>query len=202
VKVGVLAIQGAFAAHAAVLESIGVAPVEVRRPAHLEGLDGLVLPGGESTTLSMGLDRAGLTDPLRAFVGSGAPVLGTCAGAILLATQCLDGRSDQVQIGALDVVVRRNAFGRQVDSFEVDLEFPALAAGAPPGRSAAPFHGVFIRAPAVEEVGPSVEVLARLEGTPVAVACGSVVATTFHPELAADPRVHEFVLGRSPAGRR
>lgn len=192
-KVGVLAIQGAFAAHVAVLESLGVAAVEVRRPEHLDGLDGLVLPGGESTTLSMGLERSGLTGGVRAFVTSGAPVLGTCAGAILLAVECLDGRSDQVQLAALDVVARRNAFGRQVDSFETDLDVPRLGQV---GLGDGPFHGVFIRAPALERVGPSVEVLAAHDGTPVAVASGRVVATTFHPELTADPRLHELALGR------
>ena len=192
-RVGVLALQGAFAAHAAVLRSLGVDTVEVRTPDHLPGLDGLVVPGGESTAVSMAAERAGLVEPLAELLDRGVPVLGTCAGAILLADECLDGRSDQRQLGRVDVAVRRNAFGRQVDSFEVDLDVPALgAAGLPDG----PFHAVFIRAPAIERVGDDVEVLAEVDGRPCAVVSGRTVLTTFHPELADDDRFHRYLLGR------
>ncbi len=192
-RIGVLALQGAFAAHAAVLESLGVLTVEVRTPADLAGLDGLVLPGGESTAVSMAAERAGLMEPLAELLDADLPVLGTCAGAILLARECLDGRSDQRQFGRVDVSVRRNAYGRQVDSFEVDLNVPAFA-GA--GLADGPFHAVFIRAPAIERVGDGVEVLAEVDGRPCAVASGRTVLTTFHPELTADDRFHRYLLAR------
>ncbi len=191
--VGVLALQGAFASHVAVLESLGVPTVEVRTPGDLVDLDGLVLPGGESTAVSMAAERAGLLEPLAELLDRDIPVLGTCAGAILLARECRDGRPDQRQFGRVDVSVRRNAFGRQVDSFESDVEIPVLA-GA--GMSDAPFHAVFIRAPAIERVGDGVEVLAEVDGRPCAVASGRTVLTTFHPELTDDDRIHRYLLAR------
>ncbi len=184
-KIGVLALQGAFIEHEQVLERIGAEPVEVRLPQHLEGLDGLIIPGGESTTIGKVAVRWGLLEPLRDFAWSGRPVWGTCAGMILLAREASDGLPDQPLLGLMDVAVRRNAFGRQVDSFEADLEVPAL--GDPP------FHAVFIRAPRIERVGEGVEVLARLEdGTVVAVRQGHLLATAFHPELTDDDRFHRY----------
>jgi 5'-phosphate synthase pdxT subunit len=184
-KIGVLALQGAFIEHEQVLERIGAEPVEVRLPQHLEGLDGLIIPGGESTTIGKVAVRWGLLEPLRDFARSGRPVWGTCAGMILLAREASDGLPDQPLLGLMDVAVRRNAFGRQVDSFEADLEVPAL--GEPP------FHAVFIRAPRIERVGEGVEVLARLEdGTVVAVRQGHLLATAFHPELTDDDRFHRY----------
>jgi len=183
--VGVLALQGAFAAHARVLAELNADPVEVRGPADLGALDALVLPGGESTTMSMLLESSGLFDPLADRLAEGLPVLGTCAGMILLATEVLDGRSDQRSFGAVDLAVRRNAYGRQVDSFEADLRVEGLDA---------PFHAVFIRAPGVERVGPDVEVLAFHEGRAVLLRHGSVTVASFHPELSGDLRLHERFL--------
>ncbi len=186
-KVGVLALQGAFIEHENVLVRLGVRPVEVRLPEHLEGLDGLIIPGGESTTMGLLAQKWGLLEPLRAFARSGRPVWGTCAGMILLAKEVVDGVPGQPILGLMDITVRRNAFGRQVDSFEADLEIPAL--GAPP------FHAVFIRAPVIEQVAPGVEVLASLEdGTAVAVQQGHLLATAFHPELTGDVRFHRYFL--------
>jgi 5'-phosphate synthase pdxT subunit len=176
--VGVLALQGGFDAHARVLRDLGADVREVRVPADLDGLDGLVLPGGESTTMTLGIEREGLGDPLRAFVASGAPVLGTCAGLILL---------DREHLGAMDILARRNAFGRQIHSFEEDLTFPDLDA---------PLHAVFIRAPWIEEHGPGVEVLAAVDGHPVAAREGNVVVVAFHPELSGERRLHEQFLAR------
>ena len=184
-KVGVLALQGAFAAHSAVLEQLGVATTEVRLVEQLADVDALVLPGGESTTISMIAQRTGLWDPLNAFVRSGRPVLGTCAGLILLAAEVLDGRSDQTSLGALDVSVRRNAFGRQLASFEMDVPVVGLDE---------PFHAVCIRAPAVERLGDGVEVLAEVDGHPALVRQGAMMGAIFHPELADDPRLHELFL--------
>ena len=181
-RIGVLALQGNVREHAAVLRSLGAEVVEVRRPAQLDGLDGLVVPGGESTTIGKLVQLAGLEEPLRAFDGA---LLGTCAGMILLARDAVDGRPDQPHLGLADVVVRRNAFGRQVASFEAELELAG---------EAAPLHGVFIRAPWIEEVGPEVEVLAEWEGHPVLVRQGRVVLAAFHPELTDDSRVHELFL--------
>ena len=161
--VGVLALQGAFAAHARVLAELGAHPVEVRTPADLARVEALVMPGGESTTMSMLLESSGLFDPLAARLDDGLPVFGTCAGLILLATEVLDGRDDQRCFGVLDVAVRRNAYGRQVDSFEADLDVVGLDR---------PFHAVFIRAPGVERAGPAVEVLADHQGRPVLVPAG------------------------------
>jgi len=186
VKVGVLALQGAFAAHARALARLGAEPREVRTPDDLAEVDALVVPGGESTTISMLLDRAGLTEPLAARLAAGLPALGTCAGMILLGAEVLDGRPDQRCFGAIDVTVRRNAFGRQVDSFEADLDVDGLDGG--------PFRAVFIRAPVVERTGPDVEVLATVDGRPVVCRQGPVTVTAFHPELTDDLRLHQRFL--------
>jgi pyridoxal 5'-phosphate synthase pdxT subunit len=187
-KVGVLALQGAFAAHARVLRSLGTIPVEVRCADDLAGIEALVLPGGESTTMSMLLESAGLIAPLSDFVASGSPILGTCAGMILLAASVNDGRSDQRSLAALDISVRRNGYGRQVDSFEADLTVSGLVD---------PFHGVFIRAPVVEAIGPGVEALATLDGRAVLCRTGSILAASFHPELSGDDRIHRLFLAGS-----
>jgi 5'-phosphate synthase pdxT subunit len=186
-RVGVLALQGAFALHARALARLGVEAVEVRTPAELAGVDALVLPGGESTTMSKLLESQQLFEPLAERLAGGMPALGTCAGMILLSREVLDGRADQRSFGAIDIAVRRNAFGRQVDSFEADL--------AVVGLPEAPVHAVFIRAPIVEEVGEGVEILAQVEGgRPVACRQGPVLVTSFHPELSPDLRVHELFL--------
>jgi pyridoxal 5'-phosphate synthase pdxT subunit len=177
-SVGVLAIQGDFEAHARILSSLGVAAREVRVPADLEGLEGLVIPGGESTVMTLGIEREGLAGPLRELARAGTPVLGTCAGMIML---------DRDHLGLLDVRTRRNAFGRQLHSFEAELEFDGLAGG--------PVHAVFIRAPWVEEYGAGVEVLAAVEGHPVAVRQGNLAAVAFHPELSGETRLHALALG-------
>jgi len=179
VIIGVLALQGDFEAHAAVLRRLGADPRVVRTPADLEDLDGLVIPGGESTTITLGIEREGLAEPLRALAAAGAPVLGTCAGLIVL---------DRDHLGVLDLSTRRNAFGRQTRSFEADLAIEALGG--------APLHAVFIRAPWVEDHGDGVEVLAEVEARPVAVRQGNVVAVAFHPELAGDDRLHAWLLDR------
>lgn len=184
---GVLALQGAFALHEQVLRSLGEPTVQVRRPEHLDGLDRLVIPGGESTTITMLAERTGLIEPLAELVRSGLPVLGTCAGAILLGSRILDGRPDQRCLGAIDITTRRNGYGRQVESFTAQLEVPVLG---PP-----PFRAVCIRAPLLEEVGAGVEVLAWLEGRPVLARQGAIMVSTFHPELADDVRLHEHFLG-------
>jgi 5'-phosphate synthase pdxT subunit len=185
-RVGVLALQGAVAAHTRALSRLGASPIEVRTPAELERVDAIVLPGGESTTMSKLLDVNDLFDPLAVRLADGLPALGTCAGMILLARRILDGRADQRSLGAIDISVRRNAFGRQIDSFEADLDIV--------GFPEAPVHAVFIRAPVVEEVGPGVEVLAEVDGRPVACRQGPVLVTSFHPELSPDLRVHELFL--------
>jgi 5'-phosphate synthase pdxT subunit len=182
----VLALQGAFAAHARTLAELGARPVEVRTPADFEGVDALVMPGGESTTMSFLLESSLLFDVIAQRLADAMPVFGTCAGMILLANEVLDGRPDQRRFAAIDITVRRNGYGRQVDSFEADL---AVA-----GLEAAPFHGVFIRAPLVEAVGPSVSVLASHDGHPVLVRQDSVLAASFHPELANDRRLHDLFL--------
>jgi 5'-phosphate synthase pdxT subunit len=186
VKAGLLALQGAFREHREVLDALGVGSVEVRRPEHLAGVDVLVLPGGESTTMTRLLDTSGLRAPLVNRLREGMPALGTCAGLILLATEVLDGRPDQVPLGVLDVTVRRNGYGRQRESFETGLAVTGLPGG--------PFCGVFIRAPVIERVGGDVEVLAECGGTPVLVRCGTVWGATFHPELSGDLRVHQRFL--------
>ena len=175
--VGVLAIQGDFEAHAALLAGFGAEPREVRTPADLEGIDGLILPGGESTTMTLGIEREGLAEPLRDLVESGTPTLATCAGLIIL---------DRNHLDVLDLTTRRNAFGRQVRSFETNLELSGLDGG--------PLRAVFIRAPWVEECGPDVEVLAEVDGHPVAVRDGNVLAVAFHPELTEDGRFHRWLL--------
>jgi 5'-phosphate synthase pdxT subunit len=187
----VLALQGDVREHLAALRAAGARAVAVRRPEELDGIDGLVLPGGESTTIVKLATRFGLLEPLRKALGSGLPAYGSCAGMILLADRILDGPGDQETFGGLDVTVRRNAFGRQVDSFEGQ----ASLAGLPGG----PVQTVFIRAPWVEEVGDGVEVLGRVEGGPadgkiVAVRQGNLLATSFHPELTGDTRVHAMFV--------
>ncbi len=184
-RIGVLALQGAFREHRRVLEQLGAETVEVRRPSDLEGLDGLVIPGGESTTIRLLMAELGLIPPLRQRIAEGLPVLGTCAGMIVLARR-VEGET-LPGLDALDVEVRRNAFGRQVDSFETDLELPAVGDE--------PFHAVFIRAPLVASLGPDVDVLARLDdGRIVGVQEGSVIGVAFHPELTEDPRLHRYFL--------
>ncbi len=179
--VGVLAIQGGFEAHTRVLESLGARTREVRTAAELEGLDALVIPGGESTTMSLGIEREGLAEPLRELVRAGTPTLGTCAGLIVL---------DRDHLGLLDLSCRRNAFGRQVRSFEADLDLGELGE----------MHAVFIRAPWVEEAGPGVEVLGEVDGHPVAVSQDNLLAVAFHPELSGEDRLHRWLVER--AGRR
>jgi 5'-phosphate synthase pdxT subunit len=192
VKVGVLALQGAVREHREVLDALGVEAVEVRTPAELGALDALILPGGESTTMSQLLDSSGVRAPLAALLADGLPVLGTCAGMILLARDVVDGRPDQVSFGAIDVAVRRNAYGRQRDSFETPLHVSVLD-----GFAGGPFPGVFIRAPRIESVGEHVEVLATHDGVPVLAREGAVVVTSFHPELSGDLRLHEWFLHRN-----
>jgi 5'-phosphate synthase pdxT subunit len=186
-KIGVLALQGDFIEHEQILERLGAQAVEVRLPEHLEGLDGLIVPGGESTTIGKVARRWGLLEPLAAFARSGRPLWGTCAGMILMAKEVTDGTPDQPTLELMDVSARRNAFGRQVDSFEADLDVPVLGER--------PFHAVFIRAPWIERVGEGVEVLARLEdGAIVAARQGNLLATAFHPELTDDDRFHRYFL--------
>lgn len=185
-KVGVLALQGAFARHADVLRSLGAEPAEVRTPAQLVDVDALVLPGGESTTMSMLLESSGLFDAIAARLDEGMPAFGTCAGMILLGSTILDGRPDQRCFGAIDIAVRRNAFGRQVDSFETDLAVGGVDGG--------PVHATFIRAPFVEQVGAGVEVLASIDDHPVLCRQGPVLVAAFHPELGDDARLHELFL--------
>ncbi len=180
-KVGVLALQGAFARHVQVLDDLGVSGIEVRTAGELADVDALILPGGESTTMSMLLDSSGLRDEVADRISGGMPVLGTCAGMILLAAHVADGRPDQRSFAAIDIDVRRNGYGRQVDSFESDLDVTDLDE---------PFHGVFIRAPVVDRVGDGVEVLATVDGRPVLCSQGSVVVASFHPEMAGDGRIH------------
>jgi 5'-phosphate synthase pdxT subunit len=187
-RIGVLALQGDVREHLAALESLGSAPLAVRRPAELDACDGLVIPGGESTTMSKLARIFDLFEPLQKRIHGGMPTFGTCAGMILLADRVEDGTSDQETLGGLDITVRRNAFGRQVDSFEGGLDFAGLQD---------PVHAVFIRAPWVESVGPEVEVLARVAGGEavgriVAVRQGPVMATSFHPEVGTDVRVHRL----------
>ena len=183
--VGVLALQGAFAAHERALAQVGVATRQVRVPAQLDGLDGLVMPGGESTTMSRLLHTSGLFDPLQAALRDGLPVFGTCAGMILLATTVLDGRPDQRSFAVIDIAVRRNGYGRQIDSFETELD----VAGED-----RPFHAVFIRAAKVESIGPAVEVLAEHEGVPVLAREGAALVASFHPELTDDARLHRLFV--------
>ncbi|MDQ6819434.1 MAG: pyridoxal 5'-phosphate synthase glutaminase subunit PdxT [Actinomycetota bacterium] len=175
--VGVLALQGDFEAHAKALRSLGAQAREVRVPADLEQLDALIIPGGESTVMTLGIEREGLAEPLRALVASGTPVLGTCAGMIML---------DREHLGVLDITTARNAFGRQLRSFETDLELEGVSGG--------PFHAVFIRAPWVVEHGPQVQVLGSVDEHPVAIRQGRILAVAFHPELTGETRLHELLL--------
>ncbi len=187
VTLGVLALQGAFSAHENALSRIGVATRQVRTPRDLEAVDALVMPGGESTTMSQLLESSGLFPEIAGRIASGMPVLGTCAGVILLAEAVLDGRDDQRSFGALPVTVRRNAYGRQIDSFEADIPVNGLDD---------PFTAVFIRAPVIEAVGDGVDVLARHAGVPVVVATDRIMGITFHPELTDDVRLHGLFVDR------
>ncbi len=185
-RIGVLALQGASGRHVEALTDVGAEAVPVRTPGDLDRLDGLVLPGGESTTISHLLGTSGLHDPLADALADGLPALGTCAGMILLATDVTDGRDDQRSFAAIDIGVRRNAFGRQNDSFEADLEVAGIAGG--------PMHAVFIRAPVVDRVGDGVEVLASVDAGPVVCRSGAIMVCSFHPELGEDRRLHATFL--------
>ncbi len=207
---GVLALQGDVREHVAALEALGEQVRTVREPEDLDGLQGLIIPGGESTTLSLLLESSGLFEPLADIIGQGLPVFGTCAGMILLAGTVLDGRPDQRRFGAIDLTIRRNGYGRQVASFECDLEVPVLGPE--------PIHAVFIRAPVVEEWGSGVEVLATLDarpsgapagnsprhgiGGPVVCRQGSVLTSSFHPELTGDRRLHHLFVEMTKEERR
>ena len=184
--IGVLAVQGDVREHVRVLTSLGAQAHGIRRPTELTDLDGLVIPGGESTTMDKLVRAFDLFDPLRALIAGGLPVYGSCAGMIMLADRIAEGRPDQQTLGGLDITVRRNAFGRQVDSFEEDIEFVGLDGG--------PVRAVFIRAPWVEDAGDGVDVLARAAGKIVAVRQGALLATSFHPEVTGDTRVHELFV--------
>jgi 5'-phosphate synthase pdxT subunit len=175
--VGLLALQGDFEAHAKILASLGAEAREVRVPADLVGLDALVMPGGESTVMTLGIEREGLGEPLRDLARRGTPILGTCAGMIML---------DRAHLDVLDILARRNAFGRQLRSFEADLDVTDVPGG--------PVHAVFIRAPWVADVGDGVEVLADVDGHPVAVRQGNVIAVSFHPELTGERRLHQLLI--------
>jgi 5'-phosphate synthase pdxT subunit len=183
-RIGVLAVQGDFAAHCRMLKELGAEPTEVRLPRDLDGLDGLVVPGGESTTITMAIERDGLADPIRELVGSGRPLLGTCAGMIVC---------DRDHLGLIDARARRNAFGRQLQSFEADLQLE--------GIGPEPLRAVFIRAPWIEEAGEGVEILCEWEGHPVAIRQGPVLACSFHPELTDDPRVHALLMAMATAAQ-
>jgi pyridoxal 5'-phosphate synthase pdxT subunit len=182
--VGILALQGGFEAHVKIVRSLGAEAREVRVPEDLEGLDALIFPGGESTVMTLGIEREGLREPLRELVRAGTPVLGTCAGMIIL---------DRDHLDVLDIGTRRNAFGRQLHSFEAALDIDGVDGG--------PVHAVFIRAPWVAELGPDVEVLGQVDDHPVAIKQGNVLAVAFHPELAGETRLHELLLGMNGAGR-
>lgn len=184
--VGVLALQGAFARHIEALTACGVNTVEIRQPKHIEGIDALVIPGGESTTISKLLDSTELRAPIGELLANGLPVFGTCAGMILLATDVSDGRADQSSFGTLDIGVRRNGYGRQLDSFEADLVIDGLEGD--------PYRAVFIRAPVVERLGDDIDVLASVDDTPVLCRSGSVLVSSFHPELTDDHRLHEMFV--------
>lgn len=192
-KIGVLGLQGAARLHHRALRASGLEGVDVREPAELADVDGLIIPGGESTTIGRLLETSGLAEPLAERLDAGMPVLGTCAGMILLAADVVDGRAGQRSFGSMDLTVRRNGYGRQVHSFEADLEIAGIDGG--------PFRGVFVRAPVVERVGDAVTVLASLEGRPVLCRQGPALVAAFHPELTADARLHEYwvseVVGRA-----
>jgi 5'-phosphate synthase pdxT subunit len=182
--IGVLALQGGFEAHERMLWGLGAQTRQVRVPGDLDGLDGLVIPGGESTTMTLGVEREGLEEPLRSFAAEGKALLGTCAGLIML---------DRSHLGLMDIDAERNAFGRQVRSFEADIEVSGIEGG--------PIHGIFIRAPWIAERGPGVEVLGSIEGHPVAVREGNRLAVSFHAELGEDDRLHRLFLGLVGRGR-
>jgi 5'-phosphate synthase pdxT subunit len=182
--VGILALQGGFEAHAKIVRSLGAQPREVRVPADLEGLDALIIPGGESTVMTLGMEREGLAEPLQNLIGGGTPVLGTCAGMIML---------DRDHLGVLDISTRRNAFGRQLRSFEADVDVSGVDGG--------PLHAVFIRAPWVADHGDGVEVLGAVDDHPVAIRQGNVIAVAFHPELAGEKRLHELLLAMNGNAR-
>ena len=185
-RIGVLAVQGAVREHVAAIRAVGAQPVEVRLPRDLVDVDALILPGGESTTMRKLIDAYGLREPIAALARRGAPMLGTCAGMILLSGR-IDGGEEQPVFDLLDLEVRRNGYGRQLDSFEADLDAPSLGDE--------PLHGIFIRAPMVTDVGPRAEVLARdPDGHPVAIRQGRVLATAFHPELTGDRRLHRLLV--------
>jgi pyridoxal 5'-phosphate synthase pdxT subunit len=183
--VGILALQGDFEAHAKLVEAVGGVAREVRTAAQLDGIDALIIPGGESSVMTLGIEREGLAGRLRELIGSGLPTLGTCAGMIML---------DRDHLGLLDIVAQRNAFGRQLRSFEADVELAGVPGGA--------VHAVFIRAPWVAEHGGDVEVLAEIDGRPVAIRQGNIVAVAFHPELSGDARLHELLLQAMRDGSR
>jgi pyridoxal 5'-phosphate synthase pdxT subunit len=182
--VGILALQGGFEAHAKIIRALGAQPREVRVPADLDGLDALIIPGGESTVMTLGIQREGLAEPLRGLVRAGTPVLGTCAGMIML---------DRDHLDVLDISTRRNAFGRQLRSFEADVDVSGVDGG--------PVHAVFIRAPWVADHGDTVEVLGTVDDHPVAIRQGNVLAVAFHPELAGEKRLHEMLLAINGNGR-
>jgi pyridoxal 5'-phosphate synthase pdxT subunit len=182
--VGILALQGGFEAHAKIVRALGAEPREVRVPADLDGLDVLIIPGGESTVMTLGVEREGLAEPLQNLIRAGTPVLGTCAGMIML---------DRDHLGLLDISTRRNAFGRQLRSFEADVDVSGVEGG--------PVHAVFIRAPWVTEQGDAVEVLGTVDDHPVAIRQGNVIAVAFHPELAGEKRLHEMLLALNGNGR-
>ncbi|MFN2389210.1 MAG: pyridoxal 5'-phosphate synthase glutaminase subunit PdxT [Actinomycetota bacterium] len=184
-KIGVLALQGDVREHAAALSEAGATPVEVKHPRDLADVDGLILPGGESTTIGKLLERSGGLGEIRERAAGGMPLYGTCAGLILMARSVIGDHDAPHRLGVLDVVVRRNAYGRQADSFETDVDVEGIGE---------PFRAVFIRSPLIEEVGPDVEVLARRQGEPVLVRQGSLLASSFHPEMTRDPRVHRLFV--------
>jgi 5'-phosphate synthase pdxT subunit len=208
VRIGVLAVQGDVREHINALSSLGEQVFGVRRPRELDDVDALVIPGGESTTMDKLVRAFDLQEPLRKRIAAGMPVYGSCAGMIMLADRIADARADQETLGGLDITVRRNAFGRQVDSFEEDLHIQAIAqaTAAPPGHPST-FKAVFIRAPWVEQMGAGVDVLARVESGPaagkvVAIREGNLLATSFHPEVTGDHRIHEYFtqMVRAAAG--
>ena len=184
-KVGVLALQGAFNLHIQALERLDVEAIEVKSPENLNSVEALIIPGGESTTMSFLIESSGIFDALRKSSDNGMPILGTCAGMILLSSKIIDGRSDQKHLSLIDIETRRNGYGRQIDSFESDLSIEGFDVS---------FRGVFIRAPLVEKVGSKVEVLSQVNGRPVMCKQGSVLVTSFHPELADDDRIHAEFL--------
>ncbi len=193
-RIGVLALQGAFIEHIKILRTLGAEAAEIRLPEQLDRVEGLIIPGGESTTVGKLAVAYGLMEPIRELANEGKPIWGTCAGLIFLASS-VEG-ADQPLIGAMDLVVQRNAFGRQVDSFEADISVPALDTVGNPAEKGRPFHAVFIRAPLISSVGASVQVLSRVDGDGIVAAReGNLLVTAFHPELTGDTRFHRYFLG-------